>query len=456
MLLIATQAIQGSICRANTIQIKDTEKTLLFSYKSNYYVMTKDSLYFSTDGNNWNGQRNPIEMRNLDFLFLEADSCGYFYKAGGGAVYTFNGIHVHKVAECYDLRSNYWSFDIIHDGEVVKMMGYGLFTLKNNIIYYDRKKKEWESIITSTPINQKPQERMSPMGQYSNDEAFICKGNSINNEKEFGERIHTELNDVWKFNFKEYKWTFLGKILSPMQLNDHIKIENYKGKILLFKKEMFGDYGKILVVDLKANTISTIKTKNTAVFTDIKNSNSLNNGIFNNKTNKFLLLIDKEDGYSSPTVFDENYLMDKTEKVAKFYSKPLQSGFYVLIIFMILSMSLIVFLWIKKNSKTTNGLKLHTKINYGLTDMQNLLNIEEFSLLEIILKNYPDPVQYPDLMQIYDSSYTYETQIKRLRFALESLEYKLQKNLKVSYKVLISRKNDQDKRIKEIMLNPEH
>ena len=93
---------------------------------------------------------------------------------------------------------------------------------------------------------------------------------------------------------------------------------------------------------------------------------------------------------------------------------------------------------------------LYEKVVETLPAIEEILTNEEFSILKMIIQKNPEPVQFLDLMSIFDRKMSYESHKKRLRSSLLSIEEKLKKHLHTNADVFDISRSKEDRRNKEI------
>ena len=87
--------------------------------------------------------KHHINFPHFNFNFLSIDKKGYLISKGLGLVYTFNNNEISRIDNSFDHRNKYLSSLFAYQNRIFSFGGYGLFTDKNNIIYFDDDAKEW-------------------------------------------------------------------------------------------------------------------------------------------------------------------------------------------------------------------------------------------------------------------------------------------------------------------------
>jgi hypothetical protein len=100
-------------------------------------------------------------------------------------------------------------------------------------------------------------------------------------------------------------------------------------------------------------------------------------------------------------------------------------------------------------SKKKNTFK---KIDSKIKEIKLILNEEETQIFNLIFDNHPEYIQFPELMDVFESHLSYESRKKKLRHSLYQIEDKIKVVLKTKKSIFIERKNKEDMRIKEIRI----
>ena len=86
--------------------------------------------------------------------------------------------------------------------------------------------------------------------------------------------------------------------------------------------------------------------------------------------------------------------------------------------------------------------------------IEEQLSSDEIRILKIIIEHHPDAVELPFILDRFSPNLTYESKIKKFRKSLRIIDDELKSIIK--YKkgdIILSRRNKEDKRIKELYFN---
>ena len=151
--------------------------------------------------------KTPPEFDIEKYIFLAVDSLQFFISYDSGLVYQFKKDTVIRIDNSYEHRLQTGSSLFAYKSKIYRYGGYGFWSVRNFFIYFDHKTHEWE-------VNDLVSSREIPDGTFSSNfvldhnEIYFFSGLKIDPNKQL-ERINND--EVWKYNFDDHKWKFLGK-----------------------------------------------------------------------------------------------------------------------------------------------------------------------------------------------------------------------------------------------------
>ena len=408
----------------------------LFTFKQNTYVISGDSIFNNRDKKEWVGSKHNLVIK--DFVFFQDGVNGFLMHNSGGVIYKFDGNNFTRIDHSFEFNSQYQSFPFIYKGSVYNFGGYGLFTFKNILTYFNESKKETELVNTKTPLINNPDGRKKMIAQLIGDNLFIGGGFGYNSKKENPYNDPDFFVDYWKFNLNTKEWEKLGdgKILSKDQ--DYSIIYDFNCKNLFLTKD------KVFAVDIQNNTIDYYENANID-FLKSKKMNPFRGYITYNKFEKgFYLILDKSNLEHELVFVSVDDFIGKPTRSERLYSSNENSKTYFYIGGLIILILLVFLLTRKKNTFE----KIKTKRN----EIDSVLNLEENQIFNMIVVSYPGYLPFPEMMDSFEPHLNYDSRKKRLRNSLNQIEDKIKIVLKSSDKIFIERKNKEDLRIKEIRI----
>ena len=413
---------------------KISPNSFLFSFKESSYFISGDSIYRSTETNSWIGTKHNLVINN--YAFFENNSNGYLMQSSGGVLYQFDGTKFDRLDDSFIFNSQYQSFPFLHNNNIYNFGGYGLFTFKNILTYFNLSKSETEIVTIKTPTSKQPIGRKRMFSQLDGNELFIGPGLGYISDIEYGNQKVQFINDYWKLDLIEKEWHKLGEGKVYLTNDIYTLIYHYENKTLVLSDE------SIFTVDIKNNKASFYQNSNTDF---IRGVDKKKGSITYNKSKKgFYAILFKGDNSGKLTFITSDDLLGAIYTTEKLYKKEVNLivwfgtgiGLFLLIIFVL------VF------KKKTNIQKIKLKRE----KIKELLTTEEDHLLSLIEDYYPNFITFPELMDVFDSHLSYENKKKKLRTALYQMEEKICKTLKLKSKIFFERKNKEDLRIKEIRI----
>lgn len=433
-----------AVSRLRNLSLGVDERTYIFSYKRNYYVLTKDSLYTSGDGEMWRSEYSGLDFKNMELGFLDDIDKGYLFHESGGMVLQFNGRKFRTLNNSSEFRNQYKSFGFLHERTIYIFGGFGFFSQKSTIIYYDKLKSEWEQLMPKTPEKYHPRGRYSVVAQKTSNKLYIGQGLSIDDEREFSQNVIINLKDYWEFDFISKEWKRLGNARKNIDVRGYHIIYDFNGKTLLIGNE------DAYTIDIAANELVHYPEIKTSITMDTQKSSAKPvNIIYNPSTYSLFALIYKDDGSKSSVVIPAEQLLGKPSSPVKLYS-PARNPWPIILTLLALVFAATTFMMLRKRKISNTTVN---RIRENITEIESILTTEEFRILKMILDSHPNHVQFLDLMTVFGNNMSYESLKKKLRFSIQDLENKLQTFLKTSADIFVIQRNKDDKRNKEIGIN---
>lgn len=414
---------------------KINENAFLFTFKENSFLISGDSIYTNQNKKEWKGKKHHLNIS--DFVFFYDKKNGYLMHNSGGIIYKFDGDNFDRLDDSFEFKTQYQSFPFLYNGEIYNFGGYGLFTYKNIITYFNESKKETELVSFKTPISKTPFGRKRMFAQTDGQNLFIGSGYGFDLDAKFGNKDSKMFVDYWSFNLNTKEWKKLGEGNQLFIKNKYRIIYDYNGGNLVITPD------KIFAIDIKKNSIEFFDNANLDILKSIKLDSGNNNITFNKSIDGFYILIEKPN-YENKLIFvkRKDFLRAPTSQ------KPLYTIKTDCILYYIVCLFLLVFavLIISKKKHT------FSKINSKQKEIRLILNEEENKIFILIFQKHPEFITFPELMDVFEPHLSYESRKKKLRSSLYQIEYKVMGVLKSKNKLFVERKNKEDLRIKEIRI----
>jgi hypothetical protein len=210
---------------------------------------------------------------------------------------------------------------------------------------------------------------------------------------------------------------------------------SYKGGTLAISS------GEVFWFDIKNNVIKKFMDVNPILFESIDHID------FNPTTNLFMISKLKHNSQSYRFIFmTPSELLGNSVNEHPLYNNDIQYELYFLSSILLLGIILVIYFKTKTKSSYSVILTNSNKI-------QKELSSEDFSVMKLILKEYPTAVDFPSILTFFEPNLSYESRVKKLRLSIGRIDKVLMVHTKSKGSVLKFRQNKNDRRIKEVYLN---
>lgn len=392
-----------------------------------FVIITNDSVFRWKKGI-WQKNKLIKNEKNLDdLLALNLDQKVYLISRGVGLVYELNKDSLTRIDRSFNWRSRYNTNFFFKDQKIYSLGGYGLWTSKNNLVYFDYTTSEW--ILEEYKQIEKIPFDFSGGTIEIKDSVLYFMGPPIKN-------IDQE-EDVFSYNFNSREWRSLGVRKS--------EINRFKSN---FRTEM--DYP--IVYDKNGNVGKFIYSKN-----EFRHYKSPKTGILkdsrliigNPNSKEFMVFIENGTNKEIPVIVSESMLLGSEYEIEQIFSPRITSFEVTFIVIVLIFSSFLLFFIIKKRK-----LKLIDQIKSHWNEIEVALSNEELKILKLFIDKYPDTLELPYILDRFSPNLTYESKIKKFRKSILNIETKIKEITKYRKgAIILSRKNKEDKRIKELYLN---
>ena len=437
------------------LELKNSDIQIGIDYKSKNYIVFNgfDSYYLKPfQSKEWKSikyKHNELpNTKDFPYNFFNIKSKNYLVYSGCGEVYEFRNDSIIRIDNSFQHKNQFDSCPFVYKDEIYYFGGYGLFTFKNILTKFDFKTKEWE-LVKYNDYKNIPEPRQSALSFLKEDYLYIISGYSDDYETNQTTGTSKILTDIWKLNLKTKKWSFIGNINPQKEL-----LYDFKGNFSYqTETQMIYDNNRLFEFDFENNTLKFSEPKDKYLFSFDEKYNTLNHEII------YAL---KNSSYSKTDIKiiienfnDYNSKMTKTEKLVA------DNVIIYSIIFILLLVLLALYFYRKRRTVKPfeNCITLKDDAFYHKEKVINNLSSLETDLLKFFFSNYNTPIQMNEVVDFISKNDTtsYNTLTKKKDTILNSLKQKLAFILDINENDLfIYQKNNEDKRIKEIQLNPQY
>lgn len=435
--------------QSDRLVVSKTAQCFINKHTNQFFVFDDSVTYFtiSATGKKWAKHHFSFVSSDLNFeAFKErfkpitfSNGRIFFVYGGVGEVYELKNDTLKRIDKSFKHENQHSNALVEYNNRIFAFGGYGLFTFKNILTYFDNYTKEWH--LQHTEL--KPAERCSPFFQQYKNDLYVFGGS-----EGYGTKVINHL-DCWRYNFKTNVWEKLGLInhgYSNVALTIGAINSNLPFEISISKPDIW-------VINCKKNTIEHYKT----------NSNSYVIDAFFDGTKKHILLKNK---------FQSNYYIFISPSKDILKNKIATYPFYVeqvktnwgLIFLGIVGCLLIILLFVYRNkliqpkkAPAEKYLKLKNhQLFIGDRMINNDLTLLEFKILLTFIEHKNEPIDIVALNELFEEESTsLSAQKKRRETTLKSLREKLAFFLNVTHdNVFLESRDSNDKRIKKFVINP--
>ena len=379
-----------------------------------------------------------LNMKIKDFIGVSVNFNDYFLDPQGGGVYLFENHKFKRIDTSNKHRMQIESSVFNYKNEIYKYGGYGFWSNRNFITKFNFETNQWD-FVPHLNSKELPSGSHKSIVKMIEDDLYVYGGLKVN---EFNPDIIEDNNEIWKYNFINKVWKKLG--VNNLQMDNilnNTKID-YGNKSLFFDRKTSSTSG----IDFINNKITTYKSS-----TLLNSLSPLPISFFYKK--KFFLFV-KENPSSSLLVLkirNEDEVLDEIIDQKSFYRN--QSDLIILIVIIGSVLILIlVYKIIRDVNKKRNKLSIKYKNKVKYKNKEVDLDDISYEIMKILVQN--EFVFSKDIIPLLKNphiDYAHSTRI--MRDTLFQINFKLKTLIKFETDVIVIKKSDYDKRIKQYSIN---
>ena len=448
----------NSQAQINTLQLNnESEIQNGIDYKNkNYYVFEnsnkyyKKSFYLKTwESIKYKFNQLPPTKNSFPYNYFHVDGKNILVDKGCGEVFEFRNDSIIKIDNSFQHKNQFSSCTFVYNNEIYYFGGYGLFTFKNILTKFDFKTKEWE-LIKYSNYPKIPEPRQNALSFVRNNFLYVISGISEDYETKQTTGSSKKLNDIWKLNLQSKTWEYIGELNSGKEL-----LYNFNGNnTYQSNNQLIYDNSRLFEFDFENNKIKYSEPKDKYLLSFNEQYNLENNeiiyGIKNTDATNTLTKIIVE---SFKNYQGENYKTYPLIKVNSIKMFGIVTAILTILLFFI-------FYWKRTSTKVEKNCVIF-KENAFFYKNKILTNLtfDENKLLKFFFNNFEKSLQMNEVVDLFSQTEdkTYSTLTKKKDSVLGNLKQKLAFILDINEtELFIYKKNKEDKRIREIQLNPQY
>ncbi len=410
-------------------------KFIVFPEKNGFRFIDKDHSYFSTDAKEYEITPHGFSVDNLRLSYLFYSDKIRFLSAGGGTVYEYKNDSLYRIDKSFEFQSRFSSYNFVRGDSIISVGGAGQFNVQNNIIYFTDKSLEW---LVETRYDYRESDNRVPIGQYdpSSNKAYFNLDEPSDgiDDKSIREVQSVYPSSIYSYDFDtkvfkdEYDLSSLFEFLSvPYKVSSFRRFENYRLPLIATNSELmtFDFIEGVAYRHFNADVNVLLQYSDILAYNPTTSDFLLAYGL---TVNPHFLVINEAD------LLGTEYELIKLKRANVF-----PWWLFVLIV------PLGVFVFLKRKS-----VLLIESLDRITPQLKRVLSEEDFKIFQIIRKQYPNGVEYPDLQSSFERDLSYESRIKKLRNTITHIDETAQSIIGKSSSIFDITKGKVDKRVKVI------
>jgi len=407
------------------IQLSNNE----YRYTVEDYTIKKENLISS--------EIEVIPFQNIDKINLNSyellvkNEEYFFINKASGIVYKIQDSSLNRIDNSLDNKLLIDSYIFKHNDTIFRYGGYGFWSQRDFMIYFDESINEWEIYKINT-------NSYAPKGSYSGvyfkekNDIYFIGGKKVNEINKL-ESVYNE--DVIKFNFDSRSFEYLGKLNFNFDISSLI-VKDDEGFAI-------NNGSKIAYINPLENKI--LQFEKTPLLLNLKST--LDNNNKNYFFNKSYFLEVYKNQNSETNILEVSKLDFFRNKIteSKLYRRKTLDSIDISSLFLIIIF--ITFIIFTYDRYRFNRVTLH-KDGIIYKRVLNKLNIKEIDIIVELIKN--DEVTTKSILNIVENTnLSYPHNIKIKDQFLRDLNLKLSTIFNINYDPIIVKKSKTDARIKE-------
>ena len=419
-----------------------------------HYQFFRDSVsVLDLDGKFIEGFRIPDLSQQLpDFQPLIVKGEIWMVHRNGGIIYRVSRDGLRRLDKSYEHRMQAGSLIFTRNDTLFRHGGYGFWSARRELIYFNTSSSEWELYILSRE-SELPPALFSHYGVLNNDKLTVFMGCTIHPKDPLN---IVQESGVWELDFKSKKWTFIGSI---RQEKDNPSSGTFAGltgnQVMTFSGKM-----KVSAIDPEANRITTFEAS--PVFLQVARDSGLKPFV----ANGYYYFYRARDPHRDPKKQDEvemefckmpldKFLVSEVESRSFFDSPPYASAVWLIPAAAGLTVLVVLVLWrlFRRRSKTL--LRLDQNIlRAGRQAIQ--LSDPEADVIRLLLNAQGDITtnQILDITSNPGQDHTYNLKMKNQ--LIDKLNDEMALMLGIETDIITTERTKTDRRIKKYLIRKEY
>ena len=381
----------------------------------------------------------PAKLQEYKFFNIAAKT--YLVHDGCGPVLEYRNDSIVRIDNSFLHQNQYKASHFIYNKEIYFFGGYGLFTTKNILTKFDFKTREWLEVQTIG--NEKIESRADAFSYLKENNLYIF-GGTTKDLNHIPEKKTIE-NFIWRLYLPKMQWYCEG-IYNPILQSINPTNNNLSNGNLLYISTTYFE------INPSKNKIYKFEQK---YFPNIQYYYIDENKVIGCFQNNYVKYFD---------VLNISDLQGKLKATYTFITPLKQNSILkIAISFFMLILIIVLIMFFRKSIinilKPFNGIIYIEKKQIFVCKRKTVLfEDQEKIILNYLLNHLNQFISLNELNQLFERNNQFETisaTVKRREQAVSSLLTKISKITGIEEnKLLLERKNSEDKRIKDVLLLP--
>ena len=370
----------------------------------------------------------PQEIKIDAYTHATINDRLYFFGGKSGQVYTIEGNKVKRIDETIDHRMTINATIFVHHDTIFKYGGYGYWSQRNFMTYFDFVSKEWEVYKKNTSYN--PKGRYGGFHFKTEDKIYFFGGARVDEN----DRLKSiENKEIVSFDFKTKKYSLLGTTTFDLSNWDHLVNSN---SYILLKADNF-----LYKVDLINNKLLTYELPPFLWKTEqrLSHQNSYKNG-------EFRFVVKDNFDQIEWIKIKEDLLFALPIKTEPFFESKKDTRFIYILLLAFLLFVLMRYILIKQRKKTV----ILNEKGVVRNAILHPLNEAQIKVLKVILLK--GEISTAELLKIIEKdTLSYVHNIRLKNDFITQLNYELKTIFGFSKEPLELKRGEIDRRIKYLV-----
>ena len=385
-----------------------------------------------------------------EFNLIRQSDRLYLVNKFGGLVYRVSGDSLQRIDRSYQHLMQSYSLDFVHNDTIYRHGGYGLWSARRELVYFDPNIHEWE-VVKPLKSAQAPHGLYQHIGMMDRDRLIVLAGLFI----EINDPTDFKTNqEVWSFDFNQKEWTKLGELSAHAAQR---AFDGYPGipsenKLLVFSKD-------INVYDFSQNRLQTYEANPLQSFVvediDIRSFYDGGHYYLYRHLNSRVQLPDTRQILELVRMRESDLLRKEMRSEKLILSSASPISLWLASIPILLVAGLFIH-WRRRNKQTSAEYPQLTSegISHGIKNLN--LNAAELEIIKVLLSAESEITtnQILEITQNPNLDYTHNLRMKNQM--IEKLNVGLRTLLNINEDVITSQRSSVDRRIRTYAIRKEY